>query len=136
MLKKIKEKYGNKVKVAFKNFPLPFHNHAEMAAVASLCANDQSSNHFWKMHDAMFANQESLDPDGLKKTAAKIGLKAETFEKCLSENKFLDQVKADIEGGKKIGVKSTPTFFVNGQLISGAQPIEVFAEIIDEELSK
>ncbi len=136
LLKKIKEKYGNKVKVAFKNFPLPFHNHAEMAAVASLCANEQSTNHFWKMHDAMFANQESLDPEGLKKTAAKIGLKADTFEKCLNENKFLEQVKADIEGGKKVGVKSTPTFFVNGQLITGAQPIEVFAEIVDEELSK
>ncbi len=136
LLKKIKEKYGNKVKVAFKNFPLPFHNHAEAAAVASLCANEQSTNHFWKMHDEMFANQESLDIEGLKKAASKVGLKADAFAKCLNENKYLGQVKADIEDGKKVGVKSTPTFFVNGQLISGAQPIEVFAEIIDEELSK
>lgn len=137
LLKKIKEKYGKKVKVAFKQFPLPFHNHAEKASVASLCANEQSSEHFWKMHDEMFANQETaLDPEGLKKTAKKIGLKIEAFDKCLADNKFLSQVKADIEEGKKIGVKSTPTFFVNGQLVNGAQPMEVFAEIIDEELAR
>ena len=137
LLKKIKEKYGKKVKVSFKQFPLPFHNHAEQAAVASLCANEQSSDLFWKMHDEMFANQETaLDPEGLKKTGKKIGLKTEAFEKCLAENKYLAQVKADMEEGKKIGVKSTPTFFVNGQLVSGAQPMEVFAEIIEEELAR
>ncbi len=137
LLKKIKEKYGKKVKVVFKQFPLPFHNHAEQAAVASLCANEQSTDKFWKMHDDMFANQETaLDPEGLKKTAKKIGLDAAAFEKCLGENKHLAQVKAETEEGKKIGVKSTPTFFVNGQLVSGAQPLEVFAEIIDEELAR
>ena len=137
LLKKIKAKYGKKVKVAFKQFPLPFHNHAEQAAVASLCANEQSTDLFWKMHDEMFANQETaLDPEGLKKTAKKIGAKMDVFEKCLAENKHLAQVKAEMEEGKKIGVKSTPTFFVNGQLVSGAQPLEVFAEIIDEELAR
>ncbi len=137
LLKKVKEKYGKKVKVSFKQFPLPFHNHAEQAAVASLCANEQSSESFWKMHDEMFANQETaLDPEGLKKTAKKIGLKTDLFEKCLAENKFLAQVKADMEEGKKIGVKSTPTFYVNGQLVSGAQPMDVFSEIIDEELAR
>jgi protein-disulfide isomerase len=137
LLKKVKEKYGNKVKVSFKQFPLPFHNHAEQAAIASLCANEQSSDLFWKMHYEMFANQETaLDPEGLKKSAKKVGAKLDVFEKCLSENKYLGQVKADMEEGKKIGVKSTPTFFVNGQLVSGAQPLEVFAEIIDEELAR
>lgn len=136
ILKEIKKKYGNKVKVAFKNFPLPFHNHAEQAAVAGLCANDQGTDYFWKMHDEMFANQDALDAEGLKKTAKKIGLKIDQFEKCLTENKFLAQVKSDIEEGKKIKVKSTPTFFVNGQLINGALPMDVFSEIIDEELSR
>lgn len=137
LLKKVKAKYGNKVKVSFKQFPLPFHNHAEQAAVASLCANEQSSDLFWKLHYEMFANQETaLDPEGLKKSAKKIGVKMDQFQKCLSENKYLGQVKADMEEGKKIGVKSTPTFFVNGQLVSGAQPLEVFSEIIDEELAR
>lgn len=136
ILKEIKKKYGNKVKVAFKNFPLPFHNHAEQAAVAGLCANEQGSDYFWKMHDEMFANQDSLDAEGLKKTAKKIGLKSDAFEKCLTENKFLAQVKADMEEGKNVKVKSTPTFFINGQLINGAQPMDVFSEIIDEELAR
>jgi hypothetical protein len=64
----------------------------------------------------------------------KIGLKMDVFEKCLSENKYLPQVKADMEEGRKINVKSTPTFFVNGQLVNGAQPLEVFSELIDEAL--
>lgn len=136
LLKEIKKKYGNKVKVVFKNFPLPFHNHAEAAAVAGLCANEQSVDSFWKMHDEMFANQEALDAEGLKKTAKKIGLKMDQFEKCVSENKHLAAVKADMEDGKKAKVKSTPTFFINGQVINGAQPMDVFAEAIDEELAR
>lgn len=136
ILKEIKKKYGNKVKVAFKNFPLPFHNHAEHAAVAGLCANEQGTEYFWKMHDEMFANQDSLDAEGLKKTAKKVGLKADAFDKCLTENKHLAQVKADMEEGRKVKVKSTPTFFINGQLINGAQPMDVFSELIDEELAR
>ncbi|MFA5583133.1 MAG: thioredoxin domain-containing protein, partial [Bacteriovoracaceae bacterium] len=83
-----------------------------------------------------FKNQDSLSASGLKKLAKNAGLKMEAFEKCLSENKYIDQVKADMEEGKKINVKSTPTFFVNGQLIAGAQPLEVFSQLIDEELAK
>jgi protein-disulfide isomerase len=134
ILKDLKKKYGNKIKVAFKNYPLPFHNHAEQASVAGMCANEQSSDSFWKMHDEMFAHQDELDIEGLKKIGKKIGLKMDLFEKCLTENKYLTQVKADMEEGRKINVKSTPTFFVNGQLVNGAQPLEVFSELIDEAL--
>lgn len=136
LLRDLKKKYGDKIKVAFKNFPLPFHNHAEGAGVAGLCANEQGSENFWKMHDEMFSNQDALDPEGLKKSAKKIGLKMDAFEKCLSENKYLNQVKADIEEGRRAKVKSTPTFFINGQLVNGAQPIEVFSEVIDEALAR
>jgi protein-disulfide isomerase len=136
LLKDLKKKYGDKIKVAFKNFPLPFHNHAETAAVAGLCANEQGAESFWKMHDEMFANQDALDTEGLKKSAKKIGLKMDAFEKCLSENKYLTQVKSDIEEGRRAKVKSTPTFFINGQLVNGAQPIEVFSEVIEEALAR
>lgn len=137
LLKQIKQKYGKKVRVVFKNFPLPFHTHAEGAAVAGLCANEQSPEHFWKLHDEMFANQETgLDMEGLKKLGKKVGLKTDAYEKCLGENKYLAQVKADIEEGKKVDVKSTPTFFINGQVVNGAQPLGVFAEIIDEEMAR
>jgi protein-disulfide isomerase len=136
ILKEIKKKYGDKIKVVFKNFPLPFHNHAEQAAVAGLCANEQGTNYFWKMHDEMFAAQDSLDAEGLKNTAKKVGLKPDQFEKCLAENKYLSQVKTDMEEGRKVRVKSTPTFFINGQLIMGAQPLDVFSEIIEEEMAR
>jgi len=135
ILKQIKKKYGNKVKVVFKNFPLPFHNHAEKAAVAALCANEQNTESFWKLHDEMFSNQENLDEAGLKKMAGKLNLKVDQFSKCLDENKYLAKVKAQMEEGKSVKVKSTPTFFINGQLVNGAQPLEVFSEVIDEQLS-
>jgi protein-disulfide isomerase len=135
-LRDIKKKYGNKVKIAFKNFPLPFHNHAEQAAVAALCANEQNTDLFWKMHDEMFANQDALDKEGLKGMAKKVGLKVDAFETCLNENRHLAQVQADMAEGRKIKVKSTPTFFVNGQLIQGALPLEVFTELIDEQLAQ
>jgi len=136
ILKQIKKKYGSKVKVVFKNFPLPFHTHAEKAAAASLCANEQGTDYFWKLHDEMFAHQDSLDAEGLKKAASKIGLKADRFTKCLDENKYVTQVRAQMDEGRSFKVKSTPTFFVNGQLINGAQPLDVFSEIIDEQLAQ
>jgi len=136
ILTELKKKYGNKVKIAFKNFPLPFHQHAEMAAQAGLCANEQKADLFWKMHDRMFGDQTKLTKDGLVASAKAIGLKVDQFTKCLDSKKYADKVKADIEDGKKVGVKSTPTFFVNGQLINGAQPVEVFSELIDEALAK
>lgn len=135
VIHELKKKYGGKVRIAFKHFPLPFHNQAEGAAVAAECAKEQSVEHFWKLHDEMFAHQDQLDVEGLKKAAKKIGLKAEQFDACLTGNKYLDKVKASIEEGKKYNVKSTPTFFINGQMINGAQPIEVFAEAIDEAMA-
>jgi protein-disulfide isomerase len=135
IIEQIKKKYGKKVKIAFKNFPLPFHNQAKTAAVAGLCAQEQSNDKFWKMHDKMFADQTKLDPKSLKETAKALGLDQKKFDTCLDSNKYLERVEAEMEAGRKIGVKSTPTFFVNGKLISGAQPIEVFSEVIDEELS-
>lgn len=136
ILKQIKKKYGKKVKIAFKQFPLPFHSQAKGAAIAALCANEQKTDLFWKMHDAMFADQSKLSIEGLKATAKKIGADSKKFDACLDSNKYQDQVNKDMEQGKNVGVKSTPTFYVNGQQITGAQPIEVFSEIIDSELKK
>jgi protein-disulfide isomerase len=132
----LKKKYGNKIKIAFKNFPLPFHNHADMAAQAGLCAHEQKSQYFWKMHDRMFGDQTKLTKEGLVASAKALGLKVDQFTKCIDSKKYAAKVKSDIEEGKKVGVKSTPTFFVNGQLINGAHPVEVFSEIIDEALEK
>lgn len=135
VMEEVKKKYGNKVKIAFKNYPLPFHNNAKTAANAGLCANEQGVDKFWKMHDAMFADQGNLTNEGLVKMAKKIGLKESDFKTCLEANKFASKVESDIVEGQNVGVKSTPTFFVNGKMISGAVPLEQFSEVIDQELS-
>lgn len=136
VMDELKKKYGNKIKIVFKQFPLPFHNHAHQAAQAALCAHEQDKAKFWKFHDAMFDDQTKLDADGLKKTAATLGLNAADFDKCLGSGKMAAKVNADMEEGKNVGVKSTPTFFVNGQMVNGAHPVETFSEIIDAELAK
>ncbi len=130
----LKKKYGNKIQIGFKNFPLPFHNQAKDAALAGLCANEQGMDKFWKFHDHMFANQDKLDVASLKATAKSMGLDSSKFDKCMDEKKYMAKVDQDYQEGQTVGVKSTPTFFVNGQIVMGAQPIEVFSEIIDEQL--
>ena len=131
----IKKKYGNKVKVAFKHFPLPMHREARPASEASMCVNEQSTDKFWKYHDLLFKNQDKLDKANLEKYAKDVGADVKKFNDCVNANKYKELVQNDLEYGDKIGVKSTPTFFVNGQIVSGAVPIESFSEIIDEELT-
>ncbi len=137
IMKGLRKKYGDKIKIAFKQFPLPFHNHAKMAAEASLCAKDVGGNEkFWSLHDVMFENQAKLDKNSLLDAAFKLGLDKKLFETCLTSGKFTAKVEADMEEGKKVGVKSTPTFFINGKIINGAHPLETFSKIIDAELAK
>lgn len=132
----LEKKYGNKIRIAFKNYPLPFHSNARMAAEAALCMKAQDSKLFWKMHDAMFEDQTKLDKDNLIATAKKLGAKEADFKACLETTPHKAVIDNDMTEGQKLGIKSTPTFFVNGKLVSGAQPVEVFTEVIDEELSK
>ena len=131
----IKKKYGNKVKVAFKHFPLPMHKEARPAHEASLCVNEQSMDKFWKYHDVLFKNQDKLDVASLEKYAKDVGADVKKWKECFDAKKYASTVDRDMQYGEKTGVRSTPTFFVNGQLLAGALPIEAFSEIIDEELA-
>jgi len=132
----IKKKYKDKVKIVFKNFPLPFHKQAKTAALAGLCANEQGMDKFWKMHDKMFSDQAKLNVDDLKASAKSLGMNAQKFNECLDANKYLSQIDQDIASAEKVEVKSTPTFFVNGKIVQGAREVEFFSELIDEELAK
>ncbi len=134
LLKEIKAKYGDKVKFAFKHFPLPFHKQAQKASEAAMCAKEQKPETFWNMHDKMFADQSKLEIADLVATAVSLGLNKEAFEKCLSEDKYRAYIESNVKEGTDLGVRSTPTFYVNGQIVNGVQPIEVFAELIDEGL--
>ncbi len=132
----LRKKYGKKLKVVFKNFPLPFHKQAMPAAIAGLCANEQGMDKFWKMHDKMFADQTKLEIADLKATAKSIGLDSKKFDACLDASKYTDAITKDMDQAQNIEVKSTPTFFINGRIINGAREVEFFSDLIDEELAK
>jgi protein-disulfide isomerase len=134
-LKRLRDTYGDKVRVVWKDFPLTqIHPQAFKAAEAGHCAADQGK--FWEFHDKMFGNQQALQPDFLKQYAKDSGLDTAKFETCLDSSKYAERVRDSVAAGSALGVSSTPTVFVNGRMLEGAQPYEVFAAVIDEELAK
>jgi protein-disulfide isomerase len=133
-LDQVTAKYGDKVRVVFRQFPLAMHAQAQKAAEASLCANDQGK--FWEMHDAMFKNQQQLAVDALKAQATQLGLNAETFNTCLDSGKYQAKVAEDLQAGTAAGVSGTPALFINGRFINGAVPLEQITEVVDDELRR
>jgi protein-disulfide isomerase len=118
----------------FKDFPLPNHGEAFKAAEAAHCAGDQGK--YWEMHDAMFENIRNLFVPALKETARKLGLDGAKFDACLDSGRHAANVRADYQLGEQMGVSSTPTIYINGRALVGAQPFEAFKQIIDEELAR
>ena len=134
-LKQVKQKYGDKVRVVWKDFPLTqIHPQAFKAGEAAHCAAEQGK--FWEYHDRLFANQQLLEPNDLKQHAADLGLEPKAFNSCLDTSKYGERVRDGVAAGSRLGVNSTPMIYINGRALSGAQPYEVFAGVIDEELSK
>ncbi len=130
----LKKKYGKKVQIAFRHYPLPNHPDARPASEASMCINEQSTDKFWKFHDEVFKNQQKMSAADLEGYAKAVGANMDKFKECVSSKKYAAKVQADMEYGEKVGVRSTPSFFINGQIVAGALPLEAFSEIIDEEL--
>ena len=116
----------------FKDFPLPNHAQAPKAAEAAHCAGEQGK--YWEMHDRIFASQASMGVPSLKQHAAALGLNTTTFDQCLDSGKFAGVIAEDVKLGETLGVQSTPTIYINGRAILGAQPFDVFQSVIDEEL--
>jgi protein-disulfide isomerase len=131
---KVLQKYGDKVRVVYRDYPLSFHKNAEISAIGSECAEEQGK--FWEMHGAMFANQQKLSAPDLIETAAGLGLNKEEFKACLDSGKYVAEVKKDFQEGASYGVTGTPAFFINGVMLSGAQPAEAFYKVIDRELER
>jgi len=128
----VMQAYGNKVRLVFRDFPLPIHPQARPAAEAASCANAQGK--FWEYHAKLFANQSALGDDKLKEYAQDVGLDPAKFEECLTRKPFRAAIDKDMSEAAKLGINGTPAFFINGRLLSGAQPFEKFKEVIDEEL--
>ena len=133
-MEQIFKTYGDKVRLVYRDFPLSFHQYAQKSAEAAECADEQGK--FWEYHDSLFANQNALDIDSLKKYASDTKLDTAKFNECLDSGKYAEEVQKDFKDGQSAGVRGTPAFFINGRLVSGAQPFETFKKIIDEELAK
>ncbi len=130
--KGLKEKYGDKVRFVFKDFPLPFHQKAQKASEAAHCAGEQGK--YWEYHDVLFENQRNLSEEELKGYARKLNLDGVKFDACLGSERFASKVRDGLNAGRSVGVSGTPTFFINGRRLVGAQPSVAFERIIDEEL--
>ena len=134
-LDQIESRYGDKVRLVFRDFPIDnLHPGARKGHEAARCANEQGR--FWPYHDKLFANAPKASPEDLNAYAKEVGLDVAAFEQCFKSGKYRAAVQQDIEDGKKAGVSGTPAFFVNGRLISGAQPLNAFTRIIDDELAR
>jgi protein-disulfide isomerase len=125
--------YKDQVRLVFRDFPLGMHEHARGAAEAANCANAQGK--FWEYHQKLFAAKD-LAPEKLKAMAGEVGLDQAKFDQCLEKAEFKAGIDKDIADGNEAGVTGTPAFFINGRMLSGAQPFEKFKEVIDEELAR
>ena len=133
----IKEKYIDTglVSFEFKDFPLPSHVNAQPAAQASYCAGELGGEDtYWAMSQTLFQNQDNLNKKSLSKYAADLGLDVSEFEQCVDERKYTDVIKNNMQEGIRAGVSGTPSVFINDVMISGAQPFNVYEDIIEDML--
>jgi protein-disulfide isomerase len=134
-LPQILSNYGDQVRFVYRDFPLTsLHANALNAAEASECADDQGK--YWEYHDLLFQNQAALDVESLKSYAASLGLDTAAFDDCLASGKYAQEVAKDLQDGTNAGVQGTPSFFINGTPIQGAQPFAAFQAAIEAALSK
>jgi len=116
----------------YKDFPLPSHALAMPAHEAARCAGEQ--DRYWAYHDVLFERQPRFERDDLVGYAVNLNLDRERFERCLDNHLFRAAVEADSAEGRELGVRSTPTFLINGKPLVGAHPIENFRAAIDDAL--
>jgi protein-disulfide isomerase len=138
-LSRIRSEYVNagKVRFVYKHFAI-LGPESNRSAEASECAAEQGQ--FWDFHDVVFADQvtnhSSLDADQLVKLAGTVGLDTTTFRECLDAGRYTGLITQESLSVQSLGIRGTPAFLVNGVFISGAQPFEVFQQVIEEQLKK
>jgi protein-disulfide isomerase len=125
--------YPGKVRMVYRNLPLTsIHPDAMAASQAALCAGEQDA--YWPFHNKLFSS-DSLNTETFVQYAQELSLNVEQFQSCIRTEKYKDAVTADSDFAVNLGVRSTPTFFINGLAVVGAQPLEVFKQVIDKELA-
>jgi protein-disulfide isomerase len=133
VVEKLKAKYGTQVRFVFRQYPLPMHANATLAAEASLAAHAQGK--FWPFHDLLFQNQRSLDRKSLEEFATKAGLDMGKFKKALDDHTHAAMVKSDMKLGEEAGVSGTPTLFVGTERVSNPTDFEAVSKQIDAKLA-
>jgi protein-disulfide isomerase len=134
-LKEVKKSYGDKVRIVWKDQPLPFHPRAKPAAVLAREAMAQKGpKAFWEAHDKLFASAPKLEDADLENLAKEMGVDVAKFKDALAKDKYKEVIEADQNLADDLNASGTPHFFVNGRRLVGAQPIDKFKELIDEQM--
>ncbi|WP_394843458.1 thioredoxin domain-containing protein [Pendulispora brunnea] len=136
-LKKVRETYGDKVRIVWKHEPLPMHPRAEPAAEVALEARAQKGDKgFWDAHDKLFESAPKLEDADLESVAKDLGLNVDKVKSAIKEHKYKKEIDADQDQADDFQASGTPHFFINGRRLVGAQPFEKFKGMIDEEITK
>jgi protein-disulfide isomerase len=130
-LLKAEADYKGKIKIVFKDMPLPMHPHAQKASEAAHCAGAQ--NKYWEYHDYLF-NSKELEVPQMKADAKTLGLDVEAFDKCLDSGATASVVKTNLDEAIDLGLSGTPSFFLNGRFVSGSLSYDQLRQLLDEEL--
>lgn len=130
----LRKDYGKDLRYVFMHNPLAFHKQAEPAARAAEAAGEQGK--FWEMHDLLFKNSRDLTEKNFAKWARKLGLDVKRFKRDFASSTIAKRVEEQQRKGTALGARGTPSFFVNGRFLSGAQPVASFKVLIDEEMKK
>jgi protein-disulfide isomerase len=133
-LQEVRKRYGDSVNMVFKNLPLAMHKQARFAAEAALCAGDQDG--FWPLHDWLFANFKNISKETVMAQVEELGLDVDQVNACLDEGKYAAEIDEDTKEANSFGITGTPGFVINGRVLTGAQPIDAFVKIIDDELRR
>jgi protein-disulfide isomerase len=132
ILATLQERFRGQLRLVWKDFPLPIHRDARAASEAARCAGEQGA--FWSYRDRLFENQSDLGELQFRTLAATIGLDERRFADCLASNRFDAFIEATIAEGRRLGVNSTPTMFINGAAVTGAVPLSRLESLLREEL--
>jgi len=132
-LSQVMSRYGDKVKLVYRHMPIDqLHPQARRAAEAAACANEQGK--FWEYHDRLYAAGTDASQEKLKSLAQAVSLDVAAFESCLNSGKHRQAIQKEVEDAARIGMNATPSFLINGRFFSGAQPLESFVRVIEDEL--
>ena len=134
VVQRLLTEYDGRILFAFKQFPISYHSHSQLAAEASLAANAQGA--FWAYHDELYAHQDALTRVDLEGYAVELGLDLDLFRAALDDGTYAAAVTADLEQGLAIGVNGTPAFYINGRAAFGAMSYGTLKDVVEDELKR